>query len=309
MDKQHGQDRQDRRVTVIGLGLMGRALAEAYLRAGYETTVWNRTAGRAEPLVAQGARLAGSVREAVEAAPLVIVCVTDYPAARGLLDPVAKGFAGRLVVNLTSGTSADGRATAAWVSEQGGTYLDGAILDLPSAIGTASAVVVHSGPADAFASHEEALRVLGGGTTYLGEDPGLAALYDTAVLGLMWNVLNGFLHGAALLGAAGVEAPVFAEFARESVGTMAGWLPRFGRDVAEGAYPAVDATLATHVSAMEHLVHESEALGVGSELPRFVKELAERAVEEGHGDEGYAVLFEQFRGSGGVRGSGGPVRT
>ncbi|MFF5975579.1 NAD(P)-binding domain-containing protein [Streptomyces sp. NPDC012769] len=47
-----------KRVTVIGLGRMGRALAEAFLREGYETTVWNRTAARAEPLLAAGARFA-----------------------------------------------------------------------------------------------------------------------------------------------------------------------------------------------------------------------------------------------------------
>jgi 3-hydroxyisobutyrate dehydrogenase-like beta-hydroxyacid dehydrogenase len=45
-------------VTVIGLGLMGRALATAFLRAGHPTTVWNRTPAKAEQLVAQGAKLA-----------------------------------------------------------------------------------------------------------------------------------------------------------------------------------------------------------------------------------------------------------
>jgi len=42
-------------VTVIGLGSMGSALAGAVLEAGYPTTVWNRTAGKAEPLVRRGA--------------------------------------------------------------------------------------------------------------------------------------------------------------------------------------------------------------------------------------------------------------
>ncbi|MEV4184161.1 NAD(P)-binding domain-containing protein, partial [Streptosporangium canum] len=42
-------------VTVIGLGPMGQAMADAYLDGGYEVTVWNRTAGRADRLVARGA--------------------------------------------------------------------------------------------------------------------------------------------------------------------------------------------------------------------------------------------------------------
>lgn len=43
-------------VTVIGLGPMGRAMAAAYLDAGYEVTVWNRSPGKDTELVARGAR-------------------------------------------------------------------------------------------------------------------------------------------------------------------------------------------------------------------------------------------------------------
>ncbi|MER7078809.1 NAD(P)-binding domain-containing protein, partial [Saccharopolyspora kobensis] len=39
-------------VSVLGLGDMGTALADALLAAGHRVTVWNRTAARAEPLVA-----------------------------------------------------------------------------------------------------------------------------------------------------------------------------------------------------------------------------------------------------------------
>ena len=42
-------------VTVIGLGLMGQALAGTLLRDGHPTTVWNRTPAKAGPLVARGA--------------------------------------------------------------------------------------------------------------------------------------------------------------------------------------------------------------------------------------------------------------
>ncbi|WP_280449093.1 NAD(P)-binding domain-containing protein [Nocardia brasiliensis] len=43
------------RITVLGLGRMGSAIAGRYLAAGYPTTVWNRTPGRAPPEGEQGA--------------------------------------------------------------------------------------------------------------------------------------------------------------------------------------------------------------------------------------------------------------
>lgn len=287
-------------VTVLGLGLMGQALAGAFLRDGHPTTVWNRTAAKADALVAQGARLAGSARDAVAAGPLVVVCVTDYEAVHELLDPLGEALEGRVLVNLTSGTSRAARETAEWAARQGAAYLDGAIMAVPEAVGTADAVIACSGPRPAFDQHEPALRSLGTGTTYLGDDPGLSSLYETAVTGLMWSILNGFLQGAALVGTAGVEAAAFVPFARRAAGMVADWLPGYGRQIDEGTYPALDATIDIHRTAMKHLVHESEFLGVNADLPRFVKALADRAVADGHGGSGYAAMIEQFRKPSGV---------
>ncbi|WP_280404707.1 NAD(P)-binding domain-containing protein, partial [Nocardia brasiliensis] len=43
------------RITVLGLGRMGSAIAGRYLAAGYPTTVWNRTPGRGAPGGGRGA--------------------------------------------------------------------------------------------------------------------------------------------------------------------------------------------------------------------------------------------------------------
>ncbi|WP_131735514.1 NAD(P)-dependent oxidoreductase [Actinomadura roseirufa] len=281
-------------VTVIGLGLMGRALAGVFVRDGYPTTVWNRTAAKAEELVAQGATLAGSVGEAVAASPLVVVCVSDYEAVHGLLDPLGEDLDGRVLVNLTSGTSQGARETAEWAAKRGAAYLDGAIMATPPAVG-ADAVVLLSGPQSAFDQHESALRGLGEGTTYLGADHGLSSLYDVAVLSLMWNILNGFLHGAALLGAAGVDATTAAPILGKAIETVNGWIPGYAQQIDDGSYPAHDSTIDTHLGAMEHVIHESEAFGVNADLPKFIKALTDRAVADGHGGDGYAALIDLFR--------------
>lgn len=166
---------------------------------------------------------------------------------------------------------------------------------VPDTIGTADAVLVYSGPRTAFDRHEPVLRRLGAGTLYLGEDHGLAALHEVAVLGMMWSVLNGFLHGAALLGAAGVDAAAFAPLAKTAIGTVADRVPGYARQIDDGEYPALDSTIDTHLATMRHVIDESAALGVSTELPESVKALGDRAVAAGHGGDGYAALIEQFR--------------
>ncbi|GAA0273181.1 NAD(P)-binding domain-containing protein [Streptomyces polychromogenes] len=284
-------------VTVVGLGLMGQALASAFLAKGHPTTVWNRSAGKAGELVEAGAVLADSVESAVEASPLVVVCVSDYDAVHGLLDPVGASLAGRTLVNLTTASSTQARETAAWAAGLGADYVDGAILALPQAIGTAEATLLYAGPKSAFEKHQATLQALGEtGTVYLDEDHGLSALYDMSVLSIMWGVLNSFLHAAALLATANVKATVFAEMATTAINVTADYVSAYAQQIDEEKFPATDATVNVHVGGMRHLLEESEALGVSTDLPRFFLELAQRAVSDGHAEDSYAALIKQFRG-------------
>ncbi|MCC8246704.1 NAD(P)-dependent oxidoreductase [Saccharothrix luteola] len=282
----------EKSVAVVGLGLMGQALAGAFVRVGYPTTVWNRTPGKAGRLVADGAAVVDSVEEAVAAGSVVVVCVADHGVVRGLLRTVGGGLEGKVLVNLTSATSVQMREIGGL--EGVDSYLAGAIMGMPQGIGTTESLVLYSGPRSVFEAHEEVLRVLGE-AVYLGADHGLSSLYAGAGVSLMWSVLNGFLHGAALLGAAGVEASAFVPFARQNIATASGWLAGYAGQIDEGAYPGADATIDSHVAAMGSLVQESEANGVNAELPKFIRELAERAAADGRGRDGYAAMIDLFR--------------
>ncbi len=72
-------------VAFLGLGRMGGLMAGRVLAAGHELTVWNRTAARTQPLVADGARAAASPAEAAAAAEIVITMLADPAALAGVL--------------------------------------------------------------------------------------------------------------------------------------------------------------------------------------------------------------------------------
>src|SRR3954465_15827195 len=82
------------KIGFIGLGLMGRPMSANLLKAGFPLTVWNRTASKMEPLVAQGAKAAGSPREAAAAADVVITIVSDPPALQQVLEGEQGALAG-----------------------------------------------------------------------------------------------------------------------------------------------------------------------------------------------------------------------
>jgi 3-hydroxyisobutyrate dehydrogenase-like beta-hydroxyacid dehydrogenase len=286
-------NRTDTPVTVIGLGLMGRALAGAFLKAGHPTTVWNRTTSKADRLVAEGARLAPTVGDALKASSLTIICVTDYQAMRELLGARDIELEGTMLINLTSSSSAEAREAAQWAEQRGANYLDGAIMAIPPAIGTAEAVILYSGPQTDFEAHKSTLDALGT-VTYLGADHGLASLYDVAGLAMMWSVLNAWLQGTALLRTAGVDAGTYAPFAQWIAALVAEWLPGYAEQIDSGSFPAEVSALETDARAMAHLIEESEAVGVNAELPRLIKAMADRSIAAGHGGEQYPVLIEEF---------------
>ncbi|MGH3759229.1 NAD(P)-dependent oxidoreductase [Actinophytocola sp.] len=73
-------------VTVLGTGIMGAGMARNLVRAGFEVTVWNRTADRARPLAGDGATVADDVTAAVDGADIVLTMLFDAAAVTGVME-------------------------------------------------------------------------------------------------------------------------------------------------------------------------------------------------------------------------------
>src|SRR5881398_3976474 len=74
-----------KKIGLIGLGLMGRPMGMNLIKAGHSLTVWNRTASRADELVAAGAKLAKSPQEVAAASDFLLTIVSDPPALEEVL--------------------------------------------------------------------------------------------------------------------------------------------------------------------------------------------------------------------------------
>ncbi|WP_307811668.1 NAD(P)-binding domain-containing protein [Streptomyces sp. AV19] len=282
---------------MLGLGAMGSALAAGFLAAGRRTTVWNRTPGKAGALTARGATGAESAAGAVGASPLTVICVSTYDAVLDVLEPLAGDLAGRVVVNLTSGPPGDGRQTAAWARRYGADYLDGVVMTTPAGIGGPDVLQLYAGPRAVFDAHRDILRALGD-PVHVGDDPGLPSVYDTALLGLMWGTLTGWLHSTAIVGAdaaGGVTATAFTEVARRWLKTVGTFMNDYAEQVDSGRTPGGHFPLDLHLMTMDILMHASELRGIDSEFPELFRRLVRKAVEDGHGGDSYARLIGYLR--------------
>src|SRR5688572_27413983 len=104
------------RVALFGLGLMGAGMARRVLGAGFPLTIYNRTPGKATALVAAGAQLAATPREAAARADVIISMVADDAASRAvwLGENGALAGAARGAVLIEAST-----LTPGWIAELG----------------------------------------------------------------------------------------------------------------------------------------------------------------------------------------------
>jgi 3-hydroxyisobutyrate dehydrogenase len=113
----------DRRtVAWLGLGRMGALMSRHVLDAGHDLVVWNRTPGRAEELVAAGAREAASPQDAVAAADVAVLTLFGPDSVREVLPQVLRP--GLLVVDATTIGPEDARRNAVTAEAAGARYAD-----------------------------------------------------------------------------------------------------------------------------------------------------------------------------------------
>lgn len=286
-------------VTVIGLGPMGQAMSRVLLRAGHQVTVWNRTPSRADDLVAAGARWAASPAEAVAAGELVILSLTDYRAMWDVLADVDAELAGRTLANLSSDTPDKTREAATWASAHGASFVTGGLMVPAAMVGTDFAYVYYSGDQRGFELHRDALTHLGD-PRFLGEDPGLAQLMYQANLDVFLTALAGIAHATALTGSAGIAAETFLPGAMRLIAAIPDMIAPDGAAalaalIDAGEHPGTDSNNIMMGATADHILTTAESAGIDTALPRAVRALYRRAIEDGHGTDGWTRTIDAIR--------------
>jgi 3-hydroxyisobutyrate dehydrogenase-like beta-hydroxyacid dehydrogenase len=278
------------KITIIGLGAMGSAVARVFLKKGFTVTVWNRSPEKAQPLAADGARHATQLDEALQASSLLLVSVLDYSAVQDILRRASQGLlAGRTLVNLTNGTPEEARQMAAWVQAQGASYIDGGIMVTPELVGEPEAFVLYSGARESFRAVESTLSIMGS-PAYVGEDPALAPLYDLSLLSAMFGMFGGFLHATALLRSEEVPAVRGAPMIMSLLKAMIELFPATAQEIDTQEYPEPSSNNAMMATALRKILDGSREQGVRGDLIEPVWQLFHRATQNGQAERDISAL-------------------
>ncbi len=279
-------------ISVIGLGAMGSALARTLQRGGHTLTVWNRSTGKMNSFVANGATGAASVDEAVAASPVVLVCIDSYATTQSLLGTadVVAHISGRTLIQLSTGTPREAQESEDWCKHHNVTYIDGAIECLPTAVGTEGAQFLFAGPERAYREIEPLLNCLGGDRRYLGENIRAPATLDLAWLCQRLGQMIGAVHAVCLCESENVDVRAFV-----------GMLPEGDRAriltsrIMDENYLDPDAAVAVWDAVSRRFKEQARDAGISSEFPDFAANIIARAMYAGYGNEDVAALVKVLR--------------
>jgi 3-hydroxyisobutyrate dehydrogenase-like beta-hydroxyacid dehydrogenase len=232
------------KASVLGLGQMGSAITAALVSAGRDITVWNRTPGKA---------VENAAAAPTAASPVVLAMVSDNPTVREIY--------GGALINLVTGSPEDAQAMGEWPAARGIDYLDGAMLAVPQSLATPDAQFLYSGSTAVFDEYRELLDALAT-SRHLGPDPTVAAVWDSALLGIAYSALLGYLHAAALLDTVGTAPAQFHPMVGQWLSTMAGLMTELGGEIESRQQRDATSPVGFNRWAVAKLVNTSLSRGV-----------------------------------------------
>lgn len=280
------------RVAVLGMGMMGRALARRLLVRDFQVTVWNRTPGRAEELVGLGAVEAASPAEAAREAEGVLLSLADDQAVREVMSQLTGVGSDGLVVADTS-TVAPDTARALRDMAPGGRFVAAPIIGWPPAVAEGQASVLVGGErevadvlkpvwSEAFASY-----------SYCGRDPGAALAFKLLNNYLLMTGIAALSEAAATGLAVGLDETLLHDFLL-TWPTVAPALHNRVDDILSGDHQG---WFTTRLAAKDVRLAIELAGSAGLDLPiaRLVERRYEEAAERGWGDGDIGAVVELLR--------------
>jgi 3-hydroxyisobutyrate dehydrogenase len=283
-------------VAFLGLGVMGGGMAARLVSTGLPVTVWNRRADRADALVAQGARLASSPRDAASTADVIISMVADDRASRavwmGADGALAGARSGAVLVESST-------ISPAWIAElapaaaaRGCSLLDAPVTGSRSHAASGQLLFLVGGDEAVLERVRPVLDAMARGVRHLGPSGRGATM--KLVNNFMCAVQAAALaEGVAMIERSGLDVD-------NALAILADGAP--GSPLVKAVGPRMTSRDYTVHFALELLrkdvsyaIAEAERLGVTLGTAAAAREACDRAIRTGLGEKDFSVMVETMR--------------
>ncbi len=268
-------------IGLIGLGLLGSALAERWLRAGFTVLGYDISPAAREALNAIGGTPFDSPGALAERCDVVVLSLPDskvVAAVIGLIE--AQLHSGQLVVDTTTGDPADAELLGRRLAQRGVSFLEAMIAGSSVQVRERAAIAMIGGHPDVVRECQELIEAVAHQSFHVGPwgSAGRMKLVVNLVLGLNRAVLA---EGLMLAGALGLDRARALEILRASPACST-VMDTKGPKMLSGDFQP-QARLAQHAKDVRLILEIAERTGATLPLSKVHRELLERAEAAGFG--------------------------
>jgi 2-hydroxy-3-oxopropionate reductase len=281
------------RLAFLGTGIMGLPMASNLLKTGFSVTVWNRTRSKAEPLAAEGARMADTAATAAAGADLVITMLENGPIVGSVLFEGGVAAAlkpGAVVIDMSSIPPPAARDHAVRLAEFGVGHLDAPVSGGQVGARDATLAIMVGGSADLFERAKPVLSALGRPTLVGPSGSGqLAKLANQVIVAITIGAVSEALLLAASGGAdpAAVRSALMGGFADSRILTLHGQRMLERNWVPGGA-------LKNQVKDLDTALDAADAAGVTLPVTALIGDLFRDLRDRGFGELDHAALLTEL---------------
>ncbi len=284
------------RIGFVGLGTMGLFMAQNLARAGFTLTVWNRTASRADDVVALGATLAATPADVGRASDIVVACLTDSPQVEEVLfgdHGLAEGLAtGALFIDCSTLSPLKAQEFAERLARNGVDMLDAPVSGGSEGAKNAALSIMVGGEDAAFSRAGSVLAAMGKSITHLG--PVGAGQWAKAINQV---ILSGVYLGVAEGVTLGLKAGLDVEKVVAAIkgGAAGSWVleNRSGRMI-EDDYP-LGFKISLHRKDLGIGLELAHSVGASLPVASLAATFEDGLIAQGYGDDDNSALARPIR--------------
>jgi len=279
-------------ITLLGTGLLGRAIAERLQSVGHTVTVYNRTTTKALPLQSCGITVVTRPEEAIAQADCVVLMLADAAAIRAvLLTPTSLAvLRSKTVIQMGTIAQDESLALQAEIERVGGSYCEAPVLGSVAEAQAGTLLVMVGGTEGQFVQWGPLFRSLGREPRLIGP-AGKAASLKLALNQLIVAEISAFALSLGLVQRAGVPVETFMAILRESALFAPAFEKKLPRLLTRD-YQHPNFSTRHLLKDAELFLREASGYALTTSSLEGIRPLLERSIEQGLGDSDYSAIFE-----------------
>lgn len=279
------------RLGLVGLGLMGQALAVRLIAGGFEVLGWDVDEGAREALQAKGGAVAADGADVFACCERVVLSLPESTVVRRVLEAAGELRAGLAVIDTSTGDPKHAVEIARWLAKRKVRYLDATVSGSSAQLAGGTATLMVGGDATTVSRCKDIFAALSKTIFHVGTAGNGARmkLVTNLVLGINRAALA---EGLTLAGVLGLDLKQTLEVMRGSM-AYSRIMDTKGMKMIEGDF-SVQAKLSQHLKDVRLMLAAAEADEMGLPLSEAHRELLERAEAMGYGEMDNSAVIQAY---------------